>query len=195
MTQLQPSRAEVAPRRSAPAARRRGLQLASNVGLGAAALIGVVVLLAALAPLFGFQVVRLATGSMTPAYPAGSVVLVRDVPAESLSVGDVATIVRGDGSPVTHRVVEVTPIPGGASIRMRGDANEHDDPSPYVAKRVGLVLGGVPAAGYLFAAAEHPSFAPVAGLVVAGLVLWTWWPERRQPAHRMPTRTSPWRNP
>lgn len=150
-----------------------------------AALMGVLMLLGALAPLAGLQPVRLATGSMTPTFPAGSLVLVRDVPADSVHIGDVITIIRSDGSPVTHRVVEIDPIKGGASIRMRGDGNDFDDPAPYIATRVGLVIAGVPALGYFFVLAEHPLFVPVAATIVALLALWTWWPERRVPEHRL----------
>ncbi len=194
MTELQHPAALAAPEAdpAAPAQRagRRVLQFTSQLLLGAAALVGVIVLLAALAPLAGLQAVRLATGSMAPTYPAGSVVIVRDLPADAVAVGDVVTIVRSDGTPVTHRIVQHEPIPGGATIRMRGDANDHDDPAPYVASRVGLVLGGVPALGYFFAAADQPLFAPLAATVVALLVLWAWWPERRVPRHRRDTDPS-----
>ncbi|WP_167052009.1 signal peptidase I [Salinibacterium sp. ZJ77] len=188
MTELQHPVASAAPAAEgsapAPRARRRVLQFSSHLLLGIAALVGIMVILAAVAPLVGLQAVRLATGSMSPTYPAGSVVVVRDVPADTVAVGDVVTIVRSDGTPVTHRIVEHEPMPGGATIRMRGDANAHDDPAPYIAARVGLVLGGVPAIGYFFALAEHPLFVPLAATIVALLVLWAWWPERRSPRHR-----------
>jgi signal peptidase len=146
---------------------------------------GVLVLLAALAPLAGLQLVRLATGSMSPGYPAGSVLLVQDVAAGEVVPGDVVTVMRADGSPVTHRVVEVEPVRGGARLVLRGDANEQVDPAPYLATRVGRVIGGIPVGGGVFDLARSPFAVPLLGAAASLIVLWAWWPARRVPAHRM----------
>lgn len=145
--------------------------------------IGALVAAVAVAVLaFGFSVVRLATGSMTPTYPADSVLLVRDVPADEVGPGDVVTVSRDGAIPITHRVVTANPGPAGVELVLRGDANDADDPEPYHVRRVGLVVGGIPFGGAALAAIQSPLGLGGATVLVAGLVLWAWWP-RREPAH------------
>ncbi|WP_431308700.1 signal peptidase I [Homoserinibacter gongjuensis] len=125
-----------------PAHRWAGIAQSVLIALAGAA--GLLALLAAAAPLVGFQLVRLATGSMSPDLPAGSVLVAQDVDAREIRPGDVVTVMRADGSPVTHRAVEVTPAGAGARLVLKGDANDQVDPAPYVATRVGRVVAGVP---------------------------------------------------
>lgn len=142
------------------------------------------VLLAVLVAVFGFGVgvVRLATGSMTPTYPADSVLIVRDVAADSVVPGDVVTVTRDGAVPITHRVVSAEAHVQGAELVLRGDANDSMDPQPYQVKRVGLVLAGIPFGGAALGAVQSPLGLAAATVVVALLVLWAWWP-RRQPMH------------
>lgn len=133
---------------------------------------------------FGVSFVRLATGSMSPTFPADSILLVRSVPAGQVEAGDVVTVSRDGTVPITHRVVSVEPTTaGGAELVLRGDANTVDDPEPYQVARVGLVLGGVPFGGSVLAAVQSPLGLGLATVVVALLVLWAWWPRREPGAH------------
>jgi signal peptidase len=132
---------------------------------------------------FGFSFVRLATGSMSPTYPADSILLVRSVPAASVAVGDVVTVSRDGTVPITHRVVSVVPSASGAELVLRGDANDADDPEPYQVSRVGLVLGGIPVGGGALVALQSPLGLGIATAFVALLVLWAWWPRRERGAH------------
>lgn len=129
------------------------------------------------------SLVRLATGSMSPTFPAESILLVRDTPAAEVRVGDIVTVTRDGIRPITHRVVSVDPTPLGAEIVLRGDANQVDDPEPYQVARVGLVLGGIPFGGSVLAAVQSPIGLGVATVAVAGLGVWAWWPRREAPAH------------
>lgn len=131
---------------------------------------------------FGFGVVRLATGSMSPAHPADSLLVVRDVDARSVVPGDVVTVTRDGSVPITHRVVDTRVRPGGVELTLRGDANDTVDPQPYRVKRVGLVLAGIPFGGSALATLQSPLGLGAATVAVALLVLWAWWP-RRQPVH------------
>jgi signal peptidase len=131
---------------------------------------------------FGLGVVRLATGSMTPAYPADSVLIVRDVDARGVVPGDVVTVTRDGAVPITHRVVDAGVRPGGVELVLRGDANASVDPQPYRVQRVGLVLAGIPFGGSALATLQSPVGLGVATVGVALLVLWAWWP-RRHPLH------------
>jgi signal peptidase len=151
-----------------------------GITLGGIATLVVAILVGVLA--FGLGVVRLATGSMTPTYPADSVLIVRDVDAASVLPGDIVTVTRDGAVPITHRVVGTAVRPGGVELVLRGDANTTDDPQPYRVQRVGLVLAGVPFGGSLVAALQSPVGLGMATIGVALLVLWAWWP-RRQPLH------------
>lgn len=177
---------DVSPDVAPSSARRPRVLKTLTLTLAAAA--GAIVLLASLAPLAGMRLVRLETGSMAPGLPAGSVLLARDVAATEVGPGDIVTVMRSDGSPVTHRVVEAAPAGDGARLVLRGDANDTPDPSPYLVTRVGLVVGGIPFGGQLADAARAPWATPVLAIGVSLLVLWAWWPERRTPAHRADPR-------
>ena len=68
------------------------------------------------------------TGSMSPTYPPGSLVVVQ--PAESYAVGDVITYQRYSLKPevVTHRIVGLTHSSGGQTAYItQGDANSSAD--------------------------------------------------------------------
>lgn len=150
------------------------------VAVGGIATIVVAILVGVLG--FGLGVVRLATGSMSPAYPADAVLIVRDVDARSVVPGDVVTVTRDGFVPITHRVVSADLAPGGVELVLRGDANPTVDPQPYQVRRVGLVVAGIPFGGSALAAVQSPVGLAVATIAVALLVLWAWWP-RRQPLH------------
>jgi signal peptidase len=178
--------------RDAGVARERGRsKQAGSSGIrptSVAALAGLAVLAVAVGvAVFGFGVslVRLATGSMSPTFPADSILVVRSVPAADLAIGDVVTVSRDGLVPITHRVVSVTPVgvSGGAELVLRGDANTADDPEPYQVARVGLVLGGIPVGGGVLVAVQSPVGLGVATVVVCGLLLWAWWPRREPGAH------------
>jgi len=163
-------------RRDAGAPHRTSGSVVAALGL---LLVAVVIVAVGL----GVSFVRLATGSMSPLYPADSILLVRSVPAASVRVGDVVTVSQDGTVPITHRVVAVAPASGGsAQLTLRGDANEVPDPEPYHVARVGLVLGGIPFGGSVLVAVQSPVGLGVATVIVALLVLWAWWP-RRRPLH------------
>jgi len=68
------------------------------------------------------------SGSMEPAISPGDVVIVRDVPADSIRVGDVITFsTSGSDTPTTHRVVDVRETASGLEFKTKGDANENVD--------------------------------------------------------------------
>ena len=101
-----------------------GLLTAAAVALAAAVLVPA---------LLGFQRYVITSGSMTGTYDRGSLVYDRVVPTSSLKVGDVITYDppagAGPAGLVTHRIVSITPQPGGARVfRTKGDANPVKDP-------------------------------------------------------------------
>jgi len=73
------------------------------------------------------------TGSMAPAYPAGTLVVVRPVDAADVRIGDVVTYQLRSGEPAvaTHRVVGVGwSATGERLLTTRGDANSVADAEP-----------------------------------------------------------------
>jgi signal peptidase len=89
-------------------------------------------------------------GSMEPAIPFGSVVIVTPVPAERLAVGDVVSVRVGAQQAVfTHRIVRLVPREDGLWLETKGDANAKPDPSIIPASTViGRLEADIPYAGY-----------------------------------------------
>lgn len=100
----------------------------------------------------GYRIYVLHTGSMTPTYPTGAIVIDRPAAADAVQssyhVGEVITFQQNENadSVVTHRIYKM--LPGGL-IRTKGDANPTPD-TWYVAPRhiEGRVLFGIPKLGY-----------------------------------------------
>ena len=92
-------------------------------------------------PATGFTAKDVATGSMRPAIPPGSLVIIHQVPLKSLQNGDVVTYkdLALPGATITHRVVQTKQVNGAPYFVTKGDANtvpDHEIPG-------GLVLGKV----------------------------------------------------
>lgn len=149
-----------------------------------AGLLGVIGILLTLLPFFGWNTIVLASGSMSPTYPAGSILLAHDVPAADAVVGDIVMVTRPGQPPVTHRVIGVdNATPGMATLTLQGDANTSPDPQPYTLNRVGLVAGGIPWGGQVLTAIRSPLMLGALTVLVAALVLWSWWPRGGEGRH------------
>lgn len=148
--------------------------------LGAASIVA-----ALAAHLWGFSIILFSTGSMAPTIPAGSAALVRLVPAADLAVGDVTTVERPGQLPITHRITSLEPLPGSPSSRvitMRGDANEVDDPEPYVINDARIVLASMPGVATWFANLRDPRLMGLMTLLAGALVTWAFWPRQARRA-------------
>lgn len=159
--------------------------LVGNALLNVAAVGGTIcIILVILAFFFQITLIMFKTGSMSPTIPAGSLAVVREIPASEVRVGDVVTIDRPSALPVTHRATSVTPAAGGATkITMRGDANPTDDPLPYEVRTVRIVLWSVPELAYTVNAANNPLVLGGLTVLMAVVVTWAFWP-REEPRRR-----------
>lgn len=120
------------------------------------------------------------TGSMSPTIPTGSLAIVREIPASEARIGEVLTIDRPGQLPVTHRVVSIADVGGGAySIEMKGDANDGKDPAPYEVTRVRKVIMSIPGLGYMVAKASDPKVMIGMTLAMTLLVTWSFWPRKK----------------
>jgi signal peptidase I len=142
-----------------PRARRRAArQVLMAVRLGASAallvtVLGIAVVTVVLPRLNGWTPLSVLTGSMSPTLPAGALVVVQPVDADSLAVGDVVTYQLRSDDPtlVTHRVVSVTATSGGAmAYLLQGDNNPDPDVDLVLPEQVqGRVAYAVPLLGYV----------------------------------------------
>jgi len=86
------------------------------------------------------------SGSMEPAIPVGSIVLIKPVDIENLKSGDVICYRASDTMLVTHRIIEVKE----SGFVTQGDANEEADIKTVNNREVvGSVVLTVPFIGYL----------------------------------------------
>ena len=166
----------------APTARRGGRRVV-DVALTVAAIGGVLcILLVIAASVFHITLIMFKTGSMSPTIPAGSLAVVKEIPASQARVGDVVTISRPGELPITHRVTSASAQGDGlVTITMKGDANDTEDPEPYLVDTVRIVLFSVPGLANLVISLSHPVVLGGITLGAAALVSWAFWP--RGPGH------------
>ena len=148
--------------RAAPRRRKRLGRVVDALGWALFATAGVLLLALGIGPhVLGYRTVTMLSGSMSPRYPTGAVLVVRAEPTAELAPGQVLTyqIPVGDHHVESHRVVSVTVDAQGAwLVRTKGDANNAAD--PWVARitspTVWVVRGGVPGLGWVLRALRQP---------------------------------------
>ncbi|GGC72607.1 signal peptidase I [Hoyosella rhizosphaerae] len=142
----------------------------------------VCIILVILAFTFNISLIMFKTGSMNPTIPQGSLAVVREVPANTVEVGDIVTVDRGRGRlPITHRVIGIEPGPDGTThISMQGDANAQPDPAIYRVTEVRTVLVSYPRLAYVIVRLSDPLVMAGITLFAALLVGWAFWPRRME---------------
>jgi signal peptidase len=146
-----------------------------SYGIFIALLVGVAsLLLVSLVPITGNVEIKIVkSGSMAPAIPTGSIVLV--MPSADIKAGDIITFGRDTKRdiPTTHRVLSVKVENGQTLFTTKGDANEEQDPSSVPLRDViGKVFLHVPGAGYVLDFARQPiGFALLIGLPAMMIVI------------------------
>ncbi|MGV8847366.1 signal peptidase I [Tessaracoccus sp.] len=100
------------------------------------------------------QLLIVSSGSMTPTFTAGDVVIVKHADPAKLRTGDVVTFVAtGTTKTTTHRIHALKPQPSGLFLQTKGDANTTPDPNFTPAANVtGLTTGTIPHLGWWLAA-------------------------------------------
>lgn len=146
-----------------------------------AVLVTVVLLLAVLVVVprvTGSVALTVRSGSMAPAIPPGSIVVVRPVDVDRLAVGDVITyqLRAGEASLVSHRIVGIRSIDGERVFWTRGDANDAVDRRPVSGAQIrGAVWYDVPWVGGLTGRlAPHQRGLLVRTVAVALVVYGAW---------------------
>ncbi len=123
----------------------------------------------------GYRAYVVHTGSMSPHYKPGSVVI--DGPASGHYLpGEVITFRHSPYTTdvVTHRITDITPT---GLIHTKGDANRTADVWDIRPDQVrGRVIAGIPLAGYVVVYLQHPAgIASVITAVLALILLWELW--------------------
>ena len=135
----------------------------------------IVILLSALLVFFGprvlgWQFLYVISGSMSPTFEVGGVIMVQPVDPRNIQANDIIVFKSGGGDVlVTHRVVEVIPNPLG--FRTKGDANK--SPDDYVVSYrnvVGQVRFHFPVLGYVVNYMKTP-LGFVLSLTIPGALL------------------------
>ena len=97
----------------------------------------------------GFKSMVVISGSMSPTYNVGDVVITSDVAIGDLAVGEVVKY-RRRGIDIVHRVVGVDRVNGQVILTTKGDANNAtDSPGPNQQEIQGRVVAVVPKIGWL----------------------------------------------
>ena len=106
---------------------------------------------------FGIQSFIVASGSMEPTLPVGSVVFTQKM--ASYNKGDVIAYKQGDVS-VTHRIVKVTKNNGVPNFQTKGDANKTADQNKITSKEIiGKQFAFIPVLGkFMVFAKTLPGF-------------------------------------
>lgn len=161
-------------------------RIAKDALLGLAGLAGLACILWLLAStLLGASLVIFRTGSMAPTMPTGTAAIAVPVAGEDVAPGDVLMVAQEGGLPVTHRVVTVEPdsgVAGGVVLELRGDANTVSDPEEYRVTEAMRIVLPFPGLGTAVELARTPLFLGAATLLVAGLVVWAFWPKPEEEA-------------
>jgi signal peptidase len=172
----------VRPRRRA--AGSGALEIIRAVLLNIAAVGGAIcIALVVLAVVLHITLIMFRTGSMAPAIPAGSLAVVKQIPAAEAHRGEVVTVDRPGDLPVTHRVVATAPGPSGSTqLTLKGDANPAPDPTPYDVTSVRRVVWSAPGLARFIVWLSNPLVIGGLTIAVAALVTWTLWPKRQESA-------------
>lgn len=144
-----PRQAERAQTRARAA---RGARVVIRASTAAFLTLAFVAVMAVFVPsLFGYKMMAVTGGSMSPTIRVGDAVYVREVgdEASSVTVGDVVTYRDArKGGMTTHRVVSVKWIDGDVYLQTKGDANPEPDVDLTPGADIYGVVGmRVPAAG------------------------------------------------
>lgn len=128
-----------------------------------------------LAPVAGYGVFAVRSGSMNPALEVGDFAVTRMVDPSEITPGDVITIDTGSQSVLTHRVVAVQATDDGPVFTTQGDANATPDPVAARGEQLhGRVDWRVPLLGFVLAMIAMPTGILALVSIAAALLTAAW---------------------
>ncbi len=123
--------------------------------------------------LFGMEIYAVASGSMEPTYPVGSLIFIRKAAPGEIAAGDCITYSLGKGT-ITHRVMAVDEKQH--LFFTKGDANQQQDRPvefPQLLGKAGKI--SIPYLGYLVIGLKSMGpwgLAGLLGLVLLAMIFW-----------------------
>lgn len=125
-----------------------------------------------LLPQTGWKALNVATGSMSPAVPAGSLIIIHNDPLTQLKIGDIVTYKNPQNlsQTITHRVVEQKNQGNIPGFVTKGDANATPDRPIVGGHIVGRVIWSVPSAGRVLAI-MHSWPAIILFVILPGIIV------------------------
>lgn len=154
--------------------------LGRGLAWGAFALVGLVATLVLVVPLvIGAERYTIVGGSMEPAIPLGSLVVVQPRELNDIRVGDVITyqLESGEATVATHRVVGEGVVGDGERVLVtQGDANDSADIEPVREPQVrGVLLYSIPLLGWMNVLISGELRMWVVPVVSGALLLYAAW--------------------
>ena len=141
--------------------------------------------------LLGLQIFVVMSGSMEPHYHVGSIIFVKDVPPESLQIGDDITFRINEKTVATHRIVEILPDDSFLRFRTKGTANTTTDDPIGQDRVLGKVKGTIPLLGYVFDFVRKPPGTYISVAIAAIMALVAFVPDIVLGMKPEPRETSP----
>jgi signal peptidase len=170
---------------------RAARRMLAGLLLVVAALTMAIIVLAGVIPaVSGGSTLAVRGGSMDPAIPLGSALIVTPVGAAGLRAGDVVTVQVGPDTAVfTHRITRVIPRTDGIWLQTQGDANATPDPSPIPATAViGRATFWIPVVGNLFSELASPLGMALIVSSALSLLACDWFLEALEDEYRLRAR-------
>jgi len=154
--------------------------------VGVAASAAALLLVAALAALVivvpavvGGTALTVLTSSMAPAYPPGTLIVIKPTPVDEIRVGDVLTYQIESGKPavISHRVTTRSiSTSGDTTFVTKGDNNALADPEPVQAVQAkGTLWYAIPMLGWVNNAVSGESRGILVPLVAGSLFAYAAW--------------------
>ena len=154
--------------------------------VGVAASAAALLLVAALAALVivvpavvGGTALTVLTSSMAPAYPPGTLIVIKPTPVDEIRVGDVLTYQIESGKPavISHRVATRSiSTSGDTTFVTKGDNNALADPEPVQAVQAkGTLWYAIPMLGWVNNAVSGESRGILVPLVAGSLFAYAAW--------------------
>ncbi len=145
--------------------------LCNTIGLLLILAVFAVLAAAFLPQLLGVQTYTIATGSMEPEVPVGSLVVVEPAVTTEIAPDEIVAF-SGGSSVITHRVVKNSVVEG--QLITKGDANEEADMTPVSYDAViGVVTHVYPKVGGLLQTALTPAGRIcLFGILLCGVLFW-----------------------
>src|ERR1700683_585959 len=145
-----------------------------------------------LVPATGFEAKSIATGSMRPAIPPGSLVIIHKTPLDQLKVGNVVTYTKSVNPPVTitHRIVKTETKSGAPYFIVKGDANPAPDPAVPGGLIVGKVVFHAPYIGRVALDIRNPVAIAIIVIIPGLLIISDEIIRLRRSLNKAPAKTS-----